>query len=145
MKTALTWALRLGLGGMFLFAGALKFGDPTSFALEIHNYQFLPALAPFLAATLPMSEIILGATLIFAPRPWARASALASIVILLMFTIAVFSVVLRGVNITCGCFGEGSGPVTIWTVVRDVVLVVAAVALLGLLQQDKRAKIERLA
>lgn len=145
VKTALTWALRLGLGGMFLLAGALKFGDPTSFALEIHNYQFLPALAPWLAATLPLMEIVLGATLIIAPRPWARASALASILILLMFTIAVFSVVLRGVNITCGCFGEGSGPVTITTVFRDVVLVGAAVALFALLRQDKPTRNERIA
>jgi len=42
------------------------------------------------------------------------------------------SVVLRGINITCGCFGEGSGPVTTLTVLRDVVLVAAGVALFKL-------------
>lgn len=136
MKTALIWALRLGLGGMFVLAGALKLDDPTSFALEIHNYQLLPGLAPWLAATLPALEIILGLTLIIAPRPWVRASALASTMVLAVFTIAVGSAVVRGVNITCGCFGEGSGPVTMWTVLRDVGLVAGAVVLFWLLDGE---------
>lgn len=136
VKTALIWALRLGLGGMFVLAGALKLDDPTSFALEIHNYQLLPGLAPWLAATLPALEIILGLTLIVAPRPWVRASALASTMVLAVFTIAVGSAVVRGVNITCGCFGEGSGPVTMWTVLRDVGLVAGAVVLFWLLDGE---------
>lgn len=138
MKTALTWTLRLGLGGMFVLAGVLKMGDPTSFALEIHNYQLLPGLAPWLAATLPALEIILGLALLIAPRSWARASALASTLVLGMFTIAVASAVVRGVNITCGCFGEGSGPVTIWTVLRDVGLVAGAVGLFWLLNGETK-------
>jgi putative oxidoreductase len=138
VKTALIWALRLGLGLMFVVAGALKLDDPTSFALEIHNYQLLPALAPWLAATLPAIEIILGLTLMAAPRPWARASALASTLVLVMFTVAVGSAVVRGVNITCGCFGEGSGPVTIWTILRDVGFVAAAGALFWLLTQAEQ-------
>ncbi|MDI1478880.1 MauE/DoxX family redox-associated membrane protein [Polyangium sp. y55x31] len=132
MKTALLWLLRLGLGGMFVAAGALKFNDPTSFALEIHNYQLLPDLAPLLAATLPTVEIVLGLALLAAPRPWMRAGALGSTLVLGVFTVAVASVVARGVNITCGCFGEGSGPVTMLTVLRDVALVAAGVLLFWL-------------
>lgn len=144
MKTALIWALRLGLGGMFVLAGALKWGDPTSFALEIHNYQLLPAMAPWLAATLPSVEIVLGLALLIAPRSWARAGALASTMVLVMFTIAVGSAVVRGVNITCGCFGEGSGPVTSWTVLRDVGLVAGAVALLWLLNDETKPTASKL-
>lgn len=140
MKTALIWALRLGLGGMFILAGALKMGDPTSFALEIHNYQLLPAMAPWLAATLPSVEIVLGLALLIAPRSWARASALASTMVLVIFTIAVGSAVVRGVNIKCGCFGEGSGPVTSWTVLRDVGMVAGAVVLFWLLDEETKAK-----
>jgi putative oxidoreductase len=132
VKTALLWFLRLGLGGVFLAAGALKFSDPTSFALEIHNYQLLPDLAPLLAATLPAVEIVLGLALVAGPRPWMRAGAFASTLVLLVFTLAVASVVARGVNIDCGCFGEGSGPVTMWTVLRDVVLVAAGALLFQL-------------
>lgn len=136
MKTALLWLLRLGLGGMFVAAGVLKFLDPTSFALEIHNYQLFPDLAPLLAATLPSVEVVLGLALLAAPRPWLRAGALATTLIMLVFTVAVTSAVARGVNITCGCFGEGSGPVTIWTVLRDVVLVAAGVLLFRLSEES---------
>lgn len=132
MKTALRWLLRLGLGGMFLAAGALKLLDPASFAIEIHNYQLLPLLAPLLAATLPTVEIALGLALIAGSRPWLRAGALASTLLMLIFTVAVASVVAREVNVTCGCFGEGSGSVTILTVLRDVALVAAGVLLFRL-------------
>jgi hypothetical protein len=120
---------------MFIAAGALKFRDPTSFALEIHNYQLFPDLAPWLAATLPSVELVLGLALIAAPRPWLRAGALASTLILLVFTVAVGAAVARGVNITCGCFGEGSGPVTMWTVLRDVAFVAAGVLLFRLAEE----------
>ncbi len=131
-RTALLWALRLSLGALFALTGALKMRDPASFAIEIHNYQLFPELAPLLAATLPATEVVLGLALIAAPRPWARASALASTALLGVFTIAVISVVARGINITCGCFGDGSGPVTMATVLRDVALVAAGAALFRL-------------
>jgi uncharacterized membrane protein YphA (DoxX/SURF4 family) len=131
-QTALCWALRLSLGGLFAVTGALKLSDPASFAIEIHNYQLFPELAPALAATLPALEIVLGAALIFARRPWVRAGALAVTALLAVFTVAVASVVARGINIDCGCFGDGSGPVTMVTVLRDVALVAAGVALFRL-------------
>lgn len=139
MKTALEWLLRLGLGGMFLAAGVLKLRDPASFAIEIHNYQLLPQLAPLLAATLPAIEIVLAVALLVGRRPWVRAGALASALILLAFTVAVVSVVARGIDITCGCFGEGSGPVTTMTVLRDVAMVAAGVLLYRLAGEPKAA------
>jgi hypothetical protein len=46
--------------------------------------------------------------------------------LLAVFTVAVTQVVLRGINIECGCFGGSSGTVTWLTVVRDVALFGAA-------------------
>jgi putative oxidoreductase len=135
-KTALCVALRLGLGGLFAAAGVLKFGDVNAFAIEIHNYQLFPQLAPVLAATLPTIEIGLGAALIFGPRPWLRAGALGSLALLAAFTVAVVSVVARGIDITCGCFGEGSGPVTMVTVLRDGALLAAGLLLYWLAGQE---------
>ena len=132
MKTFVLWALRLGLGGLFVFTGALKMADPAAFAVEIHNYQLLPALAPLLAATLPAVELGLGAALLAGPRLWLRAGAFATAALMLIFTVAVGSAVARGINISCGCFGSGSGPVTMLTVLRDVALLAASVALLRL-------------
>lgn len=128
-RAAAFWALRLALGALFLGAGLLKLGDPTEFAVEIHNYQLFPFLAPLLAATLPAVEIVLGLALLAGPRPWVRAGALGTAALTGVFTVAVASVVLRGINISCGCFGAGSGPVTMLTVLRDVLLLGACVAL----------------
>jgi putative oxidoreductase len=128
----LFWALRLALGGLFVVTGALKLVDPTAFAVEIHNYQLFPALAPVLAATLPAVELLLGAALLAGPRPWLRAGALASVGLMAVFTVAVASAVVRGINISCGCFGAGSGPVTLLTVLRDVALLGASAGLLRL-------------
>jgi putative oxidoreductase len=133
----LLWALRLGLGGLFAVTGALKIGDPAAFAVEIHNYQLFPALAPVLAAALPAVELAVAAALLAGPRPWLRAGALASAALMLVFTVAVGSAVARGINISCGCFGAGSGPVTPLTVLRDLALLAASAAVL-LLADDPR-------
>ncbi len=128
----LFWALRIGLGALFVLTGVLKLGDPSAFAVEIHNYQLFPSLAPVLAATLPAIELVLGAALLLGPRSWLRAGALATSALLVVFTVAVGSAVARGINISCGCFGSGSSPVTLLTVARDVVLLAASAALLRL-------------
>ena len=133
------WALRLALGALFVFTGAVKVADPSAFAIEIHNYQLFPVLAPMLAATLPAVELAIGAALLAGPRPWVRAGALASAALLAVFTVAVGSAVVRGINITCGCFGAGSGPVTWMTVIRDVALLAASAAILVMMPPDPRA------
>ena len=128
VRIATGWLLRLGLGGLFVLAGVLKLAQPTTFATEIVYYSFLPQLAPYLAATLPMIEIALGLALVAAPVPWRRAAALAMAGLLAVFTVAVVQAVARGINIDCGCFGGGSGPVSGWTIARDLALLAAAVA-----------------
>ena len=132
---ALDWlalAARLVVGGLFVVAGALKLGDPSAFATEIANYHFVPALAPWLAVTLPATEIVVGAALVVAPPPWRRAASLAAMGLLVMFTVAIVHVVRAGINVDCGCFGGNSGPVTAWTAARDLVLLaLAALAFRG--------------
>jgi putative oxidoreductase len=127
---ALRWALRLGLGGIFAWAGAIKLQDPAAFATDIANYQLVAALAPVAAATLPMIELVLGLSLVFAPQGWRRAAALATAGLMAVFTAAIGQAVARGIRIECGCFGGAGSPVTWWTVARDLALLAAAVALL---------------
>jgi uncharacterized membrane protein YphA (DoxX/SURF4 family) len=132
LRTIFLWILRLGLGGLFIFTGVLKLADPNAFATEIHNYQLFPALAPLLAATLPVVEIVVGAAIVAGPRPWVRAGALASGALMLVFTIAVSSALTRGINISCGCFGAGSGTITLITVLRDLALLAGCAAVFEL-------------
>jgi putative oxidoreductase len=118
--------LRLGLGALFLVAGALKWRDPAGFAQEIANYHLFPELAPYLAMVLPAIEITAGLALMAAPLSWRRAAAAALVLVTAAFTVAVVSAVVRGLDISCGCFGAGSGRVTWLTVVRNLALLGAA-------------------
>jgi putative oxidoreductase len=116
--------VRLGLAGLFVVAGALKLGDPEAFAQEIANYQLLPALAPYLAIALPPVEIVAGLALAVGPAPWRRAGALLLALLSALFTVAVAAAAARGLDITCGCFGQGSGPVSWMSVARNVTLLI---------------------
>jgi len=134
---ALALMLRLGLGGLLLLAGALKLRAPVAFATEIANYQLLPALAPYVAAVLPVVELVIGGALVVAPRAWRRAAALGALALLATFTVAVGSAFFRRINIDCGCFGTGGGPITGLTLVRNVVLMAAAAAIVAFDERDR--------
>ena len=130
MKILVLRILRLGLGAMLLVAGGLKLRDPTTFATEIANYQLWPALAPYLAASLPTAEVLVGVALLALPLSWRRPAALAALALFAMFLLAVGSAYFRGINIECGCFGTGGGPITALTLLRNLGLIAAAAAIL---------------
>lgn len=128
----LSLLLRLALGGLFVTAGVLKLRDPGTFASEVANYHLVPAMAPLLAVTLPVVEILSGAALILARSRWRTAAALLIALLMGLFTIAVSQVLARGINVSCGCFGSSSGPVTGWTLARDLGLLGCAALLFRL-------------
>ena len=120
---ALSAALRIGLGLLMAYAGAMKLLEPpATFAEEIGNYRLLPNLAPLAAVTLPAIEVVAGLALLLLRGGWRRGAALLNLGLLLVFTAAVASARARGIDLRCGCFGGDSGPVTNLTVVRDLAL-----------------------
>jgi putative oxidoreductase len=131
--------LRLGLGALFIVAGVLKLRDPAAFAVEITNYRFLAELAPYVAVTLPAIEIVVGLAIVVAPVAWRASAALAALAMLAVFTVAVAQARARGINVDCGCFGGASGPVTGWTIARDVGLMLAAAMLYAITAPNVRA------
>jgi uncharacterized membrane protein YphA (DoxX/SURF4 family) len=131
VRRTIEWVLRLGLGVLFVVAGVAKWRDPTAFATEIANYRWMADTAPWVAATLPAIEVLLGVAVIVAPATWRRAAALGMTGLLVLFTVAVGQAVARGINVDCGCFGGSSGPVSVWTIARDLGLLGAAAALVG--------------
>jgi uncharacterized membrane protein YphA (DoxX/SURF4 family) len=132
MKRAISWALRLGLGGLFVVTGVLKLKDPAAFATAIANYQLWPQMAALLAATLPAVEVLSGLALIAAPPAWRRAAAIAIALMMVVFTVAAATALDRGIDISCGCFGADSGRVDALTIVRDLVLLGIAGAVVAL-------------
>jgi putative oxidoreductase len=95
------------LAGIFIYAGALKAFDPVQFATDIDNYKFLPwSVSVALAFYLPWLEIFCALGLVFRFLYRGALSILtASIVV---FTLATIAAKVRGLDITCGCFGHAS-------------------------------------
>ena len=100
--------LRVVVGGIFLFAGAIKIADPAKFALAVGNYRVVPhVLTNLIAITLPWIELIAGAFVLVGIRLWAASTVIAGLTVL--FFILISSALVRGLNIECGCFGTLGG------------------------------------
>jgi len=95
------------VGGMFIYAGAIKALDPVRFARDIDNYKILPwTIAAGLAFYLPWLEIFCGVALI--ARRLYLGGLWALIALVCVFTVATIAAKVRGLDITCGCFGHAS-------------------------------------
>ena len=97
--------LRLALGGIFLYAGALKIAEARQFALDVHHFRLTPWTASVLIAVyLPWLEVLAGLALILRRLPLGTALALSAMSA--VFLIALTSAWARGLDISCGCFGK---------------------------------------
>jgi len=95
------------LAGIFIYAGALKAIDPVQFASDIDNYKILPwPVSVALAFYLPWLEIFCALALVF--RFLYRGALSILIVLIVTFTLATIAARIRGLDITCGCFGHVS-------------------------------------
>lgn len=103
-------ASRWILAIVFIYAGIGKIINPNNFAQDIDNYQVLPYfLVTLMAAILPWIEVICGLLLIF--RKWVLGASFILTVLNGVFIIAISSALIRGLDISCGCFasfGEGA-------------------------------------
>ena len=107
-RTCLAYVARLGVGGVFIYAGCSKMGDLEAFAELVARYDMLPTafVRPF-AVALPTVEALAGAALAF--TKWTRLSAFLVAVLLLAFVVALAQAVVRGLDVSCGCFGGFAG------------------------------------
>lgn len=123
---AVSFILRLVVGGVFVAAGVLKIWDPTAFAADIGNYRLLPhETINLLAITLPWIEVAAGLLLILGI--WKRASALTITVLMIVFLAAIGQALARGLDIRCGCFGTVEArKVGVLALGQDVLLFVMA-------------------
>jgi uncharacterized membrane protein YphA (DoxX/SURF4 family) len=95
------------VAGIFIYAGAIKVLDPIQFASDIDNYKILPwPISVTLAFYLPWLEIFCGLALIF--RVLYRGALSILTALILVFTLATIAAKVRGLDITCGCFGHAS-------------------------------------
>jgi putative oxidoreductase len=95
------------VGGIFIYAGAIKVFDPVQFAIDIDNYKILPwPIGVDLAFYLPWLEILCGLALILRRLYLGGLSILTGLVA--VFLVATIAAKVRGLDITCGCFGHAS-------------------------------------
>jgi putative oxidoreductase len=99
--------LDLVLAGIFIYAGILKAIDPVQFASDIDNYKILPwPVSVALAFYLPWLEIFCALGLVFRFLYRGALSILSASIV--FFTLATIAAKVRGLDITCGCFGHAS-------------------------------------
>jgi len=100
---------RLAVGGVFVYAGAIKLLAPAEeFAYAIETYKVTgPALSLWAAYIMPWLELFTG--LLLAAGIFTRFNAALCGVLLLFFEALLGQAWLRGLPVTsCGCFGSGS-------------------------------------
>jgi uncharacterized membrane protein YphA (DoxX/SURF4 family) len=135
-RAAVPWTATVGrllLGVVFVVAGALKVPDPAAAVRAVRAYRLLPeSSVAAVAFGLPVVEIAVGLALLLGV--FVRAAAIAAAVLLVVFIVAVGSAWARGLQIDCGCFGNGGQVAAGETaypleIVRDVGLLLVAVLL----------------
>ncbi len=95
------------VGGIFIYAGVIKALDPIRFASDIDNYKILPwGISVRLAFYLPWLEILCGLALIVRRLYLGGLSILTALTSI--FIVATIAAKIRGLDITCGCFGHAS-------------------------------------
>ena len=120
MVTFIVPVFRLVIGIIFLYAGAMKIADPAGFAQALYNYRLLPgwAINP-LAITLPWVEGVAGASLLLGIR--TLGGGVVASVLFAVFVAALGINLIRGLDISCGCFSAAS-PITWFHLAGDLLL-----------------------
>lgn len=123
----LSLCFRLILGCVFFYAGAIKVVDPQGFALSVYNYHIVPGwLVNPVAILLPWVEVVMGAALILGVL--VPGASLVVSGLLLVFVCAQGLSLVRGLDISCGCFSTSreAGTITWLFLVRDGALLAMA-------------------
>jgi len=127
----LLFFIRLILAAVFIYAGVIKFMTPDVFLADIEGYRLLPySLAWALAFYLPPFEIVCG-MLLLCPSIWHRSAAAALLLLMTVFLLVVLSAWMRGLDISCGCFGKSEVQTNyLGIMVRDLIILGGLVGVL---------------
>ncbi len=122
------WAARIVVAITFVVAATPKTGDLVGFAEDIRAYQAFPVWSVhMLAALVPMIELVGAAAIVSGRDRWVRAGSVVLGVLTVAFIALIASVIARGIDLDCGCFGKQAAAVAVGgpTLWRDVALLAA--------------------
>lgn len=104
MSAAISFIFRIIIGGIFLVSGLAKISDPVRLIFTLRDFKLFPEIiVPFTAIYLPWLEFILG--LLVLSGLLYRTSSLMLACLNFTFMLAILSVIVRGIEVDCGCFG----------------------------------------
>jgi uncharacterized membrane protein YphA (DoxX/SURF4 family)/thiol-disulfide isomerase/thioredoxin len=136
----ITVLLRIALSAVFGVAGVTKLIDPRGTREAVKNFGAPEPLAPVLAIILPIVELTIAAGLLFTST--SRVSALAALLVLLLFVVAISINLARGRTHDCHCFGQlYSRPLGWPTLVRNIIFALGAVFVLWQLDTSASSSI----
>ncbi|HMO84716.1 MAG TPA: MauE/DoxX family redox-associated membrane protein [Lacipirellulaceae bacterium] len=118
---------RIILGVVLILAAWGKISNPYAFLMNIYDFRLVgPTVARLTAALLPFAELGLAACLLSGIS--ARVTMLLTVSVFALFVIVLTSVIIRGIVVSCGCFGVASGvsDVSWLTVIRTSTLLLIA-------------------
>lgn len=125
-KKIISILLRLAIAGIFIYASLYKIKSPSAFAHQIYNYKMLNSwfINP-MAITLPWLQLLCGVLLLI--NLWTKEANSLILAMLVVFQIAVASALMRGLNVSCGCFKAGGDPASWLTFGRDSLFLLAVI------------------
>jgi uncharacterized membrane protein YphA (DoxX/SURF4 family) len=137
--SAISLILRLGLGGIFIFAAAVKLRDPQAVAGSIQAFKInlmgqpMPDHLVLLGTYgIPWLELLVGAALVLGL--WTRSAALLYTLLMASFVALVISVIQRDMNVECQCLGRFklfcSGPLGTCKVIENSILMAGSLLVL---------------
>src|SRR4030042_147714 len=135
---------RILLGGIFIYASLSKILNPDQFAQAVMNYRIVPLVSVNLfAILLPWLELVSGILLLLGL--FSGGSMVMITVLMALFLGAIGSALLRGLDISCGCFStDGVYKITFFYFIRDLLLFALALQVLfydrGILSADTLRK-----
>jgi uncharacterized membrane protein YphA (DoxX/SURF4 family) len=136
--TGAIWAARLIVAAVFVAAAVPKIEDPDLFSIDISYYEAFPYWSwNFIAVVVPAMELVGAAAIV---SGWKRRAGAAMLGLLNAgFIVLILSVIVRGIDVNCGCFGHGGEQQAIgwWEFWRDVALM-AGIAIAGLRTPSER-------
>jgi hypothetical protein len=117
------------IGGIFIYAGAVKIVDPAEFARDVDNYKMLPwQMSVWLGLYLPWLEIFCGLALI--TRVLYGGAVFILTALMALFIVITIIAKARGLDVSCGCFGHASKYLSFsWHLVLDIALLIGLVVL----------------
>lgn len=133
--SAADFALRLAFGLLFLTLGLSKLSNRSGFQAAVRAYRLVPTQwVRFISLGLVGGEVMVGLLLLFGL--FTATAAIAGVVLLLAFGVAIAVDLQRGLEINCGCNPRRQEPISGSLVVRNVALS-AALGLLVVLPNHK--------